>query len=151
MRETKKTMCSIGDIIVVRNYITEDGTKSPRHSFIVVEDECGEIYGLSYDFVANVMSSIKSEEHKAKKLRFIENLFISSDDMDVDRNNGKDAYIKADQLYYFDKSKTDYFVLGKAEQNVIDELMDLLELLEKKGLLKQVIANLKTEQENPGD
>lgn len=135
-------MCNIGDIIVVKNYVTEDGITSPRHSFIVVEDEGGEIFGLSYDFVANVMSSIKDDNHKARKLRFIENLFISSDDIIANKSNGKDAYIKADQLYYFDKAKTDYFVFGKAEQSVIDELMDLLEILSEKGLLKAVISNL---------
>ena len=135
-------MCKVGDIILVRNYTTEDGENSSRHSFIVVEDEAGEIMGLSYDFVANVMSSIRDEEHKAKKMRFIENLFISSENMIVEKSNGKDAYIKADQLYYFDKTKTDYIVIGKAEQSVIEELMDLLEKLESKGRLKIVIKNL---------
>ncbi|RGR76861.1 hypothetical protein DWY25_00790 [Holdemania filiformis] len=136
-------MCEIGDIIVVRNYLTEDGNRSFRHSFIVVEDQGGDIFGFSYDFVANVMSSIKDEKHKEKKIRFIENLFIKSDDMLVENSNHKDAYIKADQLYYFDKNKTDYIVIGKAVQEVMDELMKLLEILDEKGKLKVIIENLK--------
>jgi len=55
-------MCKLGDIIVVDEFIGEDGKKVCRHSFIVINDKPGFIEGLGYDFVVNVMSSFKNEE-----------------------------------------------------------------------------------------
>lgn len=54
-------MCRIGDIIYIKRYITEDGIDIGSHSFVVIEDEKGRIGILEYDFIANVMSSLKNE------------------------------------------------------------------------------------------
>ena len=74
-------MCKLGDIIVVNNYIGEDGIVIGKHSFIVVNDKPDFIEGLGYDLVTNVMSSFKNEEQKNRKLRFMENIEIISDDI----------------------------------------------------------------------
>ena len=97
-------MCRRGDIIRINSYISEDGMEMKRHSFIVIEDEGGTISGLSYDLVASVMSSIKDERHKQKKLKYIENILITQNDRSGNPENGKEAFIKADQLYYFKKN-----------------------------------------------
>ncbi len=135
-------MCKIGDIIRIEKYVTEDGVDMTRHSFIVVDEDGGEISGCSYDFVANVMSSIKNESHKEKKLRYIENLLITADDRECSPENGKEAFIKADQLYYFSKSCIEYTVMGQATDEIMDTLFDLIKLLDEKGMIKINIKNI---------
>ena len=64
-------MCKIGDIIVVRKYIGDDGKIiNKQHSFIVIDDNSNQISGLKYDMVANVMSSFRDDKHKKKKLKY---------------------------------------------------------------------------------
>ena len=135
-------MCKVGDIIVINNYISEDGTVLPRHSFVVIDDNADEIRGLKYDFVANVMSSFKNEEQKQKKLSYKENIGVSSDDIISDTKNGRDGYIKADQLYYFNKDELDYYVLATISDDLLDELIKLIVELEVENKLKQNTRNI---------
>ena len=67
-------MCKLGDIIVIKKYIGDDGEIINRHSFVVINDKPGFIEGLNYDLVSNVMSSFKNEEHRMRKLKFEENV-----------------------------------------------------------------------------
>ncbi len=142
-------MCKLGDIIVVKNYIGDDGKKISQHSFVVINDKPDFIEGLNYDFVANVMSSFKSEEQRIKKLRFEENLEVVSNDM-ISKlpKNKKSGFIKADQLFYFDKKKSDYYVFGTISDELLDELILLLISLNEKGKLKHNINNIKELVEN---
>ena len=57
------------------------------------------------------MSSFKDEKHKHRKLKYKENVGIKSDDIISDNKNNKEGYIKADQLFYFNKKKIKYYVL----------------------------------------
>lgn len=136
-------MCKIGDIIVVNEYHGDDGVKLSRHSFVVINDKPDFIEGLKYDFVANVMSSFKSEEHRNKKLKFIENLeIISNDIISENSKNSKRGFIKADQLIYFDKSNIDYYVLGRVSDELLGELMLLLVKLADKNKIINNINNI---------
>lgn len=140
-------MCKLGDIIVVNNYIGDDGKIITKHSFVVINDKPGFIQGLGYDFVANVMSSFKNEEHRMKKLRFEENIEIISKDIISDiSTNRKSGFIKADQLIYFDKKKIDYYILGRIDNELLDDLMLLIKYLNNKGKLKMNVANIKEVQ-----
>ncbi len=87
-------MCKLGDIIVVNNYIGEDGMVIGKHSFIVVNDKPDFIEGLGYDLVTNVMSSFKNEEQKNRKLRFMENIEIISDDI-ISKNKTENNFSAA--------------------------------------------------------
>ncbi len=137
-------MCKLGDIIVIDEYIGEDGKSIQKHSFIVIDDNAGFIEGLEYDFVANVMSSFKNLKHKTKKLKFRENVEISNDDITSDiKINNNSGYIKADQLIYFNKSKISYYVLGKLNDELLDELIKLIVFLNKQGKLRNNINNIK--------
>lgn len=80
------------------------------------------------------MSSFKSDKHKRLKLKYIENIEI----------NKKDGYIKADQLHYFSKSKTTYYVVGQVDGDVLIRILERIQYLDTKGKLKQNIENLKT-------
>lgn len=135
-------MCKFGDIIVVEEYIGDDGTKLKQHSFVVIRDEPGKIRGLNYDLVASVMSSFKSEEHRQKKLKYEENLEITSEDITGKYKNGKSGYIKADQLFYFDKSMVNYYVLARIDEDLMDELVQLVIELDNKDKLKINTQNL---------
>jgi len=136
-------MCKLGDIIVVDEYIGEDGIKIQRHSFIVINEQPDFIEGLKYDLVTNVISSFKSEEHKNKKLRFIENVEIVSNDIISNKKyNQKSGFIKADQLIYFDKSKINYYVLGHISDELLDELMMIIMILAKDNKLRNNLNNI---------
>lgn len=138
-------MCKIGDIIVIKKYIGDDGKViNKQHSFVVIDDNHDKIEGIEYDLVANVMSSFKDEEHRAKKLRFKENIEITSDDIDSEKNNGKNGYIKADQLYYFEKSNIDYYVLAHIDNELLDELIRIIIELRYENKIKMNIKNLTT-------
>lgn len=136
-------MCKFGDIIVVNNYIGDDGKNIGRHSFVVIDDEKGKIRGLEYDLVTNVISSIKDDNHRNKKLRYKENLELKDEDVISKYKSNKDSYIKADKLFFFNKSKLDYFLFGRISDDLLDKLMDLIEELSKEDKLVNVIENIK--------
>ena len=141
-------MCKFGDIIVVQKYKGDDGKELSKHSFVVIEDTPGEISGLNYDLVANVMSSFKNEEHRKMKIKFKENIEVISDDIVGEYKNSKSGYIKADQLFYFDKKKLDYYVFAHITPDLLDELLKLIISLEVENRLKTNVLNLEETVQN---
>ena len=119
-------MCQIGDIILVQKY-KDHGQDLSRHSFVVISDENGEIQGLTYDFIANVLSSFKSDTQRELKLKYPGNFPIDSSDTETNPHNNKSGYVKADQLYYFAKDKLSYTVIGTMKPDVFSELMEFIE------------------------
>lgn len=73
-------------------------------------------------FIAGVMSGIKNEKHKQKKLKYIESIFITQADRSWVSENGKEAFIKADQLYSFKKKQITYTVMGYAPDEITDTI-----------------------------
>ncbi len=134
-------MCKMGDIIVVEEYIGDGNNLISKHSFVVINDECGTIAGLDYDLVTTVISSFNSEEHRMKKLKYEENMELPIDSM-KERDFKKSSYIKADQAHYFKKEKLKYYVLGSLKEEYMDELLKLILKLAKEGKLKQIVENL---------
>lgn len=136
-------MCKRGDIIVVDNYKSQ-GRSISRHSFVVIDDQNGEILGFDFDFIAVVMSSFKDEEQRKKKLRYPGNYPISTDNSVLDPGaNQKDGYIKAEQFYYFKREKLSYRVIGYLEEEVFNDLLNFIERLIDEGLsIEQIIDNL---------
>ena len=134
-------MCKLGDIIVVNNYIGDDGTQLSQHSFVVVNDEKGTIAGLEYSMVASVISSFKSEEQKQKKLKYEENMELPLDSMNK-KVLKKPSYVKADKAFYFNKDKLDYYVLATLKDEYLDKLLKLILKLVSEGKLNQIIDNL---------
>ena len=122
-------MCRVGDIIVIKDYISQ-GRSIKRHSFVVINDQGGKICGMDYDFVCNVMSSFHSPEHREKKLRFKGNLEYDASEENVKGGHGKGGFIKADQLYYFNESEIDYYVIGTISPGLYNRLMELIASLD---------------------
>ena len=122
-------MCTVGDIILIESY-QHKGRALSKHSFVVLSVEAGKIEGLDYDFVCNVLSSFKNEQQRAKKLGFPDNFEITHGDSSVVRSNTKDGYAKAEQLYYFNRDKTDYTVIGKLHEDVFNRLVEFIENLD---------------------
>lgn len=131
-------MCKVGDIIVVKKYKSH-GANLQRHSFVVLSTEHGQIQGLDFDLVCNVMSSFHSEEQRKQKLGYPGNFEYSPEDENIEGGHGKAGYIKAEQFYYFDSNKTDYYVLG----NVTPELFNaLIEFINSLSEVNHIIDNL---------
>ena len=57
-------MCKIGDIITVKSFVGDGKNNVKLHYFIVIQDESGQIKGLSFDIVSVVMSSFKSNSQR---------------------------------------------------------------------------------------
>lgn len=136
-------MCKLGDIIVINKYIGEDGKEIGQHSFIVVDDNPDSIKGLDYTHVTTVISSFKSEEQKAKKLSYEENMEIKEyEKAGQTKPFKKESYTKADKLFYFNKEKLDYYVFGRISDDLLDELMKLIIHLSDEDKLTIVTDNL---------
>ena len=122
-------MCTVGDIILVKSYQHKEHTLS-RHSFVVLSVEAATIGGLDYDFVCNVLSSFKDEQQRIKKLSYPGNFEITHGDGTVLKGNTNDGYVKAEQLYYFNKQKIDYSVIGKLHADVFNRLVEFINSLD---------------------
>ena len=119
-------MCKKRDIIVVENFKSQGNTVG-AHSFVVIEDNAGEIKGIPFDMICNVLSSFKSDEQRAKKLSYPGNFSITATDTSVPGGTRKDGYIKADQLYFFNKDKITYRVIGKMNADTFNDLVDFID------------------------
>ena len=129
---------NVGDILLIRKYL--DGTKNlSKHSFVVIKSEAGEIQGLEYDVICNVLSSFKDEEQRKRKLGYPGNFEILHEDSSVPDGNTKDGYIKAEQFYFFNLDKIDYAVIGKLNTDVLNKLLLFISDL---GEIKLIIDNL---------
>lgn len=118
-------MCKTGDIIFIKEFKSQ-GKIISSHSFIVISDDNGEVEGLSYDFACNMLSSFKSEEQKERKLSYPGNYEIKNTDTVTNPDNGKDGFVKADQLYLFNKDKIDYVTIGTVMSDVMDSLLKFI-------------------------
>lgn len=128
-----------GDIVIITKYISEDGKDMSGHSFIVVGDEEGEIQGIPYDLVCSVMTSIKEGKRYKNSSNWLK---ITADDRNINPENNKSAYIKANQLYYFQKNSIDTIQIGCATEEIMDALIELINHLDETGQLKIIIDNL---------
>lgn len=135
-------MCKIGDIIGVDKYIGQDGTKIGYHYFIVVSNENGKIYGYDFNLVGTVMSSYKNEYQKKRKSHLEENLDISESEFDLGFRQKRKGFIKANQLFYFDKNNLSYSVVGQVDGDVLLKLLDKIGYLDSKHKLFSNISNL---------
>lgn len=136
-------MCKLGDIIVVKEFRNEDGKIIPKHSFVVINDEKDYVEGLKYDFVSNMLCSFHNKKHKKKKLKHKENLAVKEEFISGKKINSKEGFIKADQLYYFDKNLIEYTVIAHMETELLDKLVKLILTLHDQGKLKSITTNLK--------
>jgi len=93
-----------------------------------------------------MLCSFHNERHKRKKLKYKENLPVKEQRITGKRINNKKGYIKADQLYYFDKSKIEYKLLAHMDEKLLNELINLVIDLQTQGLLKPIITNIEKEK-----
>lgn len=139
-------MCKIGDIIGVKNFIGQDNQNIGFHYFIVVSEEKGKILGLDFDIVGTVMSSFKNNDQRNKKIRYKENLEIMESDFDLSGRPKKSGFVKADQLFYFNKKKSNYYVVGQVDGDVLLKLLDRIGYLDEHDKLFINIKNLLLEE-----
>lgn len=136
-------MCKIGDIILVYN---PKRFRKPigMHSFVVLEDNQGKIRGLDFDFIGLLMSSMDTEDKREKLMKYDGNFPITPDEQYIeDGGNGKEACIKAEQFYYFNKDKIKYQVIGRLEEDIFNLLIEFIEELNEKGMqFQQIMGNV---------
>lgn len=132
-------MCNVGDIIVVKNY-KDRGKDLSKHSFVVLSEDSGNIQGLDYDIICNVMSSFKNEKQHDIKMSYPGNFPITHDDFDPINGNKNRGYIKAEQFYYFKKDSLDYIVIGQMRPEIFNLLIEFINTLEIP--LEHIIDNL---------
>lgn len=133
-------MCKVGDIIVVDSY-KDHGKTLKKHSFVVISDTAGEIEGFPYDLIGNVLSSFKTEDQRNRKLSYPGNYEIKNSDTVTNPDNGKDGYIKTDQLYYFNKSLITYSQIGTVNYDTMQAIFKFIS--EGSFPIVQVIDNVK--------
>ena len=100
---------------------------------------------FKYDFISNMLCSFHNEEHKKKKLQYKQNLEIKEEKIFGEKINNKEGYIKANQLYFFDKSKIEYKVIAHLDSELLDELVQLILELQKSNLLIPIYTNINEE------
>lgn len=122
-------MCKIGDIILVNSY-KHGNTAVDKHSFVVLSTDSGQIQGLEYNMVCNVMSSFKDNAQRERKLNYPGNIEVLNADTVVANGNGKDGYIKAEQFYYFNRDELDYLVIGNVTIEFFNALIEFINNLE---------------------
>ena len=135
-------MCKLGDVIIIKEFKNENDEIVSRHSFVVINDEPDFVEGFKYDFVSNMLCSFHDENHKNKKLKFKENMPVKENKISGERINDKEGYIKADQLYYFDKNTIEYKVIAHLDNELLGELVQLILELQSQGLLKPIYTNI---------
>jgi len=118
-------MCNIGDIILIDEY-NHGSLRLRHHSFVVMQDEAGEIRGYPYDIICNVLSSFRDDNQKHRKLAFPGNFPIVNDDTHTTPDNGKDGYLKTDQLYYFKKDKISYQIIGYMKPDIFQLVLEFV-------------------------
>lgn len=163
-RNNIKTELKNGDVIVINKYISPDNITMKQHSFIILNNQFGTVTGveigldleLQFDLVTTVMSSIKNEEHKNKiKSYYPKNMIVEFNDTQISYGNNKAGFIKANQLYYFNKNNIEYFKIGKLNEKTLNKLLELVEINEKNGDLvsnyNNIILNNSTEKETVGN
>lgn len=134
-------MCKIGDIILVDSYKSHGKTLN-HHSFIVIEDDNGNICGLDYDMIGVVMSSFHDKKHKEMKLKHSGNFLVTFQDENIfnGKNNGKDGFVKTEQFYYFNKDKINFSVIGFMQEDVFEKIIKYIE--ELKIPIESITENL---------
>lgn len=115
-------MCQIGDIIIIKKY-KDRGEMQHQHAFLVISEEQGKINNIPYNINCNVISAFKDEDHKIRKMRSPGNFPIVLDAYDVEMGNSNEGYIKADQIFYFQKENIEYEVIGKVASDKFNSLL----------------------------
>ena len=77
--------------------------------------------------ICNVLSSFKGEKQKTRKLSYPGNFPVANNDTITNPDNGLDGYVKTDQLYYFNKSKITYKVIGYIEPDILNLIFQYIE------------------------
>lgn len=136
-------MCRVGDIIKIESYIGDDGKKVGRHSFVVLSENKDYIKGLAFDLVGTPMSSIKDDAQRVKIEKDERLMIIRTNDQNgMPASKYEESFIKANLMYYFERKKVEYKVLGSLNVETFMELQQKLSDLDNKDKIKQVLDNL---------
>lgn len=135
-------MCQVGDIILVYN-AKYHGREVGPHQFLIVDDTPGKVSGMDYDVISNILSSMTTGSKQERYHKFPGNISIKPDDREIIRENNKDAFLSADELFYFNLDNLDYKPIGYLHDDVMELINDFVrELQEKDVAFEQITDNL---------
>lgn len=89
-----------------------------------------------------MLCSFHNNKHKKQKLKYKSNYPIKERIFGKSLN-AKTGYIKANQLYYFNKSQIKYKVIANISNDMLNELIKLIIELRKVNQVTAVYTNLK--------
>ena len=135
-------MCKVGDIIVV-DECRVGNREIGRHSYIVLNTDKGEIEGLPFDLVCNIMSSLegKDDEYKKRKLSYPENMPYLPSEENVTNGHGKEGFVKAGIFYLFNRETIKYKVIGNVHIELYLRLINYIEHMDPDNI-KYISDNL---------
>ena len=73
-----------------------------------------------------MLCSFHDDKHRKKKLSYKENMLILNNDITIKNGNDLEGFIKADQLYYFNKKNIKYYIVGNINPDVLNRLFMLV-------------------------
>ena len=128
-------MCKVGDILLIFN--ARNKRSVGMHPFIVLDDSEGKVSGVySYNFIGLLLTSADTEEKKERLSKIEGNFPIAEEDkiLNEGRNHdNRDAYVEADQFFYFDKHKIKYIRIGSIEPDIYNLIVEFIEELGENG------------------
>ena len=101
-------ICKIGDIVFVREYTYNDGTKGRNHLFVIIESD---YQAVPIEYFGMLISS------QLNKLKFDTNILLQKDGIN---NLDRDSIVKIDQLYKLSKEQI-VFKLGKIDIKTVEQ------------------------------
>lgn len=144
-------MCQIGDIVLIKRCKIGEQNIG-RHSFVVMSTDEGEIEGVPFDLVCNIMSSLdgKGEEYRKRKAQYPENFFYSPTEENVINGHGKEGFIKAGIYFLFNRKDLDYEVIGNINTSLYLRLCKYIQGMNPEDI-RYITDNLKQADEESGE
>lgn len=130
-------MCRIGDIVLIKEYKDINGDVVSQHPFIIIDDQNDQYKGFNIDFVGVAMSSFKNDNHREEVLKYISNFEVTVED-----GANKPGYVKLNIIYYFDKSKIDYQVIGDVNVETFNKILEIIEILDCRKAIEDNFNNI---------
>jgi hypothetical protein len=104
----------IGDIVFVKNYYYEDGTRGDKHLFVIIDENN---IMAEMEYVGMLLSS------KIHKQKYSQNILIEKNSQN---NLNKDSIVKTDKLYQIFESNIEFKVgeITKAQLVLFKEIYE---------------------------
>lgn len=137
----KKLALKIGDVILIKEYISESDTILATKYFVVIDTKPNLVDNMYYDIIAVPISSIKNEIHRVKVMSNEIYMPLSNA---VIKSSDKSSYVRLGKIYFFNKDRIMYKIVDRTDNSTLFEIVDQIENLEQKEKLEFITNNVRT-------